>query len=530
MNAPTIYRDLAVFGAVLLAAGTLSVLFRLLLGRVFRAPGKGWGVLVSRSGGPAVFLAVISAVRALFAVGPEADRYLEAAFFFFAVVLVLRFVDAAVVMIYAGRRRPYPLPDVLRGMIFAAIYLWLFFTILKTMLGLNIGTLLAGSAILTAVLGLALQGVLSNILSGLSLHFTRAFSRGDWVAIGGHEGVVQDTNWRETRLLDRQTNIVVLPNNAVASEKIVNFSRPTRKTALLLVFKISPAAPAGEVYDALLEAAGDCPSVLASPSPQAYATAFDETGLSYTLKFWIEDFARKHPITGEVASLAWYKLRRRGVEVAVSWPDRVGEITGAMEAFRPTAAKAAADDIERTTSILRGSTLLRRFGGERPGELIVAESGLRELAARVRRSPYTKGEILCRQGDKGTSCFLVVRGLIHGQIGYEENGRRFQTEFDIGPGGLFGEMSLFNGLPRTATGRVAEDSELIEILAQDFGRLLAGNPDMTETIAEMISARNAQNKEFLLKIKELSAKEVEDSADKHRVLAYLRKFVAGLWK
>ncbi|MBM3311971.1 MAG: cyclic nucleotide-binding domain-containing protein [Candidatus Aminicenantes bacterium] len=152
------------------------------------------------------------------------------------------------------------------------------------------------------------------------------------------------------------------------------------------------------------------------------------------------------------------------------------------------------------------------------------------LAAASRRSEYTTGEYLCRQGEKGRSCFLVVRGRIHGEIAYEEDRKRYLTEFDVGPGGLFGEMSLFTGLPRTATGRVAEESELIEIQAEDFGRLLARNPGITEAVADMIAARNAQNREFLLKIKELSAKDVEDSADRRSVLAYLRKFVSGLWK
>lgn len=529
MTSASIYRDLAVLGFSLVAAGTLALLFRLSLGRKLQAQGRGLGVIVSRLSGPAIFLAAVAVVRAVFTFDSKVEQYLDAAFLFFVIVLAVRFIDAVVVVLYAGRRRPYPLPNVLRGMIFAVIYLWVFFTILKTMLGLNIGTFLAGSAILTAVLGLALQGVLSNILSGMSLHFTRAFNRGDWVGIGSHEGIVQDTNWRETRLLDRQANIVVLPNNAVASEKIVNFSRPDAKTALLMTFKMSPVAPAGEVYAALLEATGDCPSVLANPAPYSYITAFDETGLSYTLKFWIEDFARKHPIMGEVGRLAWYKLRRRGLEVAVSWADRIHEVTEAMEAVRLPAGRetpGAAEAAGPTTALLLGSNFLRRPDGE----LMVAESDLRDLAGRVRRSAYTQGEVLCRQGDQGTSCFLVIRGQIRGEIEYEENGQRFTTKFEVGPGGLFGEMSLFTGLPRTATGRVAEESELIEILAEDFGRLLAKNPGVTEAIAEMISARNAQNKEFLLKIKELSAKDVEDSANKHSVLAYLRKFVAGLWK
>ena len=545
MNAVSIYQDLAVLVLAFLAAGALAVLFHVFVGRPLLAKGKSWGILVSRLSGPAIFLAADRFVRAVFTVSEKFRLYLDAAFLFFVIVVVLRLVDAIVLIFYAGRRKPYPLPNVLRGLIIAVVYLWVFFTILKNMLGVNIGTFLAGSAILTAVIGLALQGVLSNILSGMSLHFTRAFGRGDWIGIGNFEGVVMDMNWRETRLLDRTSNIVVIPNNVVAAEKVVNFSLPDKRTALLLNLKVSAQAPAAAVLEAMYEAAIDCPSVLAEPKPIPYVRSFDETGVSYAIKHWVDDFGLKDIILTEVGRLVWYKLRRRGIEVAVSWPERFrdlgesierGRRTAGEEAGRPVAtskgtpASDASPELDRTTAYLQLSSFLRYQDGDNAGRPMVSEEEIRALAKAARRSAYTTGEILCRQGEKGKSCFLVVRGRIHGEIAYEEEGKRFVTEFNVGPGGLFGEMSLFTGMTRTATGKVAEESELIEIQAEDFGVLLSRNLEIAEAIAEMISARNAQNKAFLLKIKELSAQDVEDSSNKHSVLAYLKKFVAGLWR
>ena len=55
-------------------------------------------------------------------------------------------------------------------------------------------------ALLTAVVGFALQGVLGNLLGGMSLHLTRSVVPGDWVRVGEEEGRVIETNWRETRL------------------------------------------------------------------------------------------------------------------------------------------------------------------------------------------------------------------------------------------------------------------------------------------------------------------------------------------
>lgn len=535
-----LYRDMAVMFGIAAAIVILAMAVRSAFGRIPGAKKKGRLIFISRLIVPLVTLGVLFATRFVIRVSPKMADYLNAAEFFFVIVLFIRLIDGAMLAWYTDRKKSYPLPNVLRGLLLAVVYLVVFFLILKNMLQMDISSLLAGSAILTAVIGLALQGVLGNILAGMSLHFTRSFKKGDWISLGPHEGVVMDTNWRETRLLDRASNVVVLPNNVVAGERIVNYSMPDRRTALYLHLKISAVAPAAEVLSQLLEAAREVPQALPEPKPKAYLSSYDETGLSYTLKFWVEDYAAKPQIITEAGRLVWYKFRRRGFEVAVSWTDRLGEMkeaiqtAGELRSAGPGGEAEAvfrtkkAEDENRTAEILLGSSFLRYHEGPKAGARLFPEDDLREMAGRVRRSIYTKGEVLFRQGDKGAGCFIVGRGRIKGEIVFEENGKRFAKEFEIGPGGLFGEMSLFTGTPRTATGVVAEDSELLEIEPEDFRSLLQRNPEPAEAIAEIVSARNAQNKEFLLKIKDLSAQQVEDSANSRTVLAYLKRFIHGL--
>ena len=535
------YADLAVAGGVLAVLIVLAALARSGLNRLPGAKKKGRWIFVSGLATPLIALGTLAAARALLRLSPEIESYLIAATFFFVLVLAIRVLDGALLAWYTDHHKPYPLPNVLRGLIIGIVYLVILFAILKNVLGMNISNLLAGSAILTAVIGLALQGVLGNILAGMSLHFTRAFKQGDWISLGEYEGVVMDMNWRETRLLDRQSNVVVLPNNVVAGEKLVNYSAPDLRSALFLYLKVNAAAPAAEVLAAMLEAAAESPYIISDFKPKAYLKSYDETGIFYALKFWVEDYAAKPQIITEVGRLVWYKLRRRGFEVSISLTDRLGEMKDAIQSAGgmgkarigesgPAAAfrTRKEDEEERTAETLLKSPFLRWHEGEKAGKLMVPEADLRAMAGRARRSAYTKGEVLFRQGDPGLSCFVVVNGRIKGEIVYEENGKRFAKEFEAGPGGLVGEMSLFSGLPRTATGIVAEESEIMEIQAGDFRTLLARNPEAAEAIADIVSARNAQNKEFLLKIKELSAQQVEDSSNSRTVLAYLKRFISGL--
>jgi CRP-like cAMP-binding protein len=124
----------------------------------------------------------------------------------------------------------------------------------------------------------------------------------------------------------------------------------------------------------------------------------------------------------------------------------------------------------------------------------------------------------------------VAKGRIRGEIVYEESGKKYVSEFAVGPGGIFGEMSLFTGMPRTATGIVIEESELFEIRAEDFAVLIGRNPGLAEVIAEIVSRRNEENREFLKKIKELSEKDIQDGTNKKTILEYLKRFIHGLIK
>ena len=111
---------------------------------------------------------------------------------------------------------------------------------------------------------------------------------------------------------------------------------------------------------------------------------------------------------------------------------------------------------------------------------------------------------------------------------YEEKGKTYTSEFAVEPGGIFGEMSLFTGMPRTATGIVEKESELLEIDTEDFSRILEKNPKVADIIADLVSKRNKKNQEFLKKIKELSEQDIKTSTSKRSILNRLKNFIKRL--
>jgi len=509
-------------------ACVLYVLLRLVVTKLFVSGDKSLGVYFSRLSLPTAFLVVILCLKItalaerLFPRGTLA-LYLDAAVIFFLIFFFLRLIDAVVQSWFVRTQKPFPIPKVLHSLVLAIIYLIVLFIILRGILGVNITPFLATSALLTMIIGLAFQGVLSNILSGMSLHLIKSFTKGDWIAVGTNEGVVMDTNWRETRIFDRYSNLVVIPNNTVASEKIINFSAPDRRTALTIPVNASYDAPPTEVFEALREAAADVPEVLTHPAPEVQLLSFDDFGISYALKFWITDFARKYPIMAEVGRKIWYKFKRRGIEIPVPLSDKLSQVMISVDSEKK--AEEIEAGVKQNFSDLKRSDFLKYKEGEKIGGFLVSEDDMRDFASMVKRYRFAPGEVVFRQGDGGESCYVVAKGKISGKIVYHEKGKEYTSEFEVAAGGLFGEMSLFTGMPRTATGIVVEEAELLEIKAGDLARLLANNPQLSEVLAEIVSKRNQENQSLLEKLKELSKKDIEHSTNKRSILARLTSLI-----
>ncbi|MGZ8877368.1 MAG: cyclic nucleotide-binding domain-containing protein [Candidatus Aminicenantales bacterium] len=512
----------------LAAAGFVHVLLRRAFVRHPIWKPTPWENVVARLSFPLGLLAVFliakwPAFREALPLSPRYFEILDAVFVFAVLFFLVRLMDALIQLFYGRKGRPFPLPRVLHGFILLVIYLAVVFAVLDRFLRINIKPLLAGSAILTAVIGLALQGVLSNILAGMSLHYTKSFSRGDWIRVGDTEGVVVDTNWRETRIIDAARNIIIFPNSEVASRTITNYSLPDSLVEVVLPVKTGFDAPPAAVLEALDEAAREVPDVVLEPPPKARVAGYNDFGMSYVLKVYIGDYSRKDDIIAEIARLIWYKFRRRGIEVPFPIESKLRQV---LSAVRPDdRAEAAVAEQERNSQDLARSSFLRAQEGEKAGAMILSEEEIRDLASRARRVAFAAKEVLFRQGQRGENCYLVASGKVRGEISYEEDGKKYTTDFEIGPGGIVGEMSLFTGIPRTATVVVCDDAELLEVGAEAFAGLLERNPTLAEAVAEIVSSRNRTNLEMLRKIKELSSKDLEGSTNKKSILEYLKKLV-----
>lgn len=100
--------------------------------------------------------------------------------------------------------------------------------------------------------------------------------------------------------------------------------------------------------------------------------------------------------------------------------------------------------------------------------------------------PYRKGEVVFRENEPGAEMFIIQIGKV--EIFREIDGqRRFSRELEKGD--FFGEMSLLEGIPRTATAEVLEDAELIVINGATFDQMIKSNIEIAVRMLRKLSMR-----------------------------------------
>ena len=426
------------------------------------------------------------------------SRHYEVWLLFWAMYAVVRLAEGLLVETFVQMRRPCPLSRLTRGLLRLAIMLGITFMLIRFYLGQPIGVLLTSTAIVTGVIGFAMQGVLGNLLAGISLHACHSMAVGDWIEVDGTIGQVTLVSWRETRLRTRSGHIVIVPNGKLADATIRNFSSPTPLRRHQVIVSASYNDPPGDVIAALEEAAKEAPLVEKDPPPSARLVAFKDFCIEYVLRFWSTQYQRRTTIEGGVQRLIWYKFQRRGIEIPFPMSGRL--LDNFMQAVHAQRfEKPLASEIERAVDDLVGSDFGRKLMADSEGVCLLSRDELRSVARDVKRVRFTYGETLMHQNDQGESFYVLVQGTVKGSIANTDAAR--PIEFELHPGALFGEMSLLTGLPRSATMTAVTDCELLEFDRAAFAHLLSLREEIPHVLSDLAAARAAQNAQSLEKLR-----------------------------
>ncbi len=211
-------------------------------------------------------------------------------------------------------RTRFQIPTLIRSLLQMSVILLIVLTILYQR-GLDPLSLLTTSAVLTAVVGLALQSTIANLFAGLSLHFDRALGIGDWVQMGAKIGRIAEIGWRSTALRTEDGDLLIVPNGRLLDTEVANLSRPDTLQRMEIHLGLHYRHPPNEVKHILLTAARGAPGVLLKPEPECLLTDFAESAITYKLRYWIQDYALHTRVESEVRTRVWYAAQRASLEI-----------------------------------------------------------------------------------------------------------------------------------------------------------------------------------------------------------------------
>jgi small-conductance mechanosensitive channel len=190
-------------------------------------------------------------------------------------------------------------------------------------LGLNLSSLAVFAGALGVGVGLGLQGVVKEFVSGLVLIFDNVFNIGDYVELpgsGGISGLVAEIGPRATRIRTTDAVDILVPNSKLIEERFVNWTLHGHTRRIHIPFSVAYGADKTRVRDAVLAAAKGVSFSLPDEGnrrAQVWLVGFGDSALNFELLVWPTLEAVKRPAAMQ-AAYTWAvedALRSEGIEM-----------------------------------------------------------------------------------------------------------------------------------------------------------------------------------------------------------------------
>jgi small conductance mechanosensitive channel len=198
-------------------------------------------------------------------------------------------------------------------------------------LGVELLPLIAGLSVAGAGVALATQGVLSNMVAGLTIIFTKPYRVGEYIAIAGVEGQVEAITLFNTSLTHLDRSRIIVPNRKVVGEILHNYGRIRQSEIRVGVAYESNLPHALATIRDLVRAN---PRVLSEPAPVIQVLTLADSAVQIAIKPWVAvaDYAA---VAGELNLSLVEVLRQHGI--GIPYPQREVRLIGG-DAQTPSAS------------------------------------------------------------------------------------------------------------------------------------------------------------------------------------------------
>lgn len=183
-------------------------------------------------------------------------------------------------------------------------------------MGGNLSSLALIAGALSVGIGLGLQDIVNNFVSGIILLFERPIKVGDWVKINGEEGKIKQINIRATEVETFNRSSVIIPNATLLSNSLVNLTHGNNWARYSVKVGVAYGSDIEKVKSILLECAASHRRVLKNPAPYVLFQDFGSSSLDFELRFYVSNIWDGWVTPSDVR----FEINRRFIEEGIEIP------------------------------------------------------------------------------------------------------------------------------------------------------------------------------------------------------------------
>ena len=209
-----------------------------------------------------------------------------------------------------------------------------------SLVGIDLTVLSVFGGALGVGLGLGLQRIASNYVSGFIILLDRSLTIGDMITVDKYYGAVTQINTRYTVIKALDGTETIVPNEMLVSSPVVNHSYTDRKVRVAVKVSVAYEADVDRALNILVDAARAQPRVLTDPGPNAFVTALGADGIDLEVGFWIRDPEEGTlQVRSDITRAVLRALTAAGIDIPV--PQRELRIRGNPQSALPPGTSSA---------------------------------------------------------------------------------------------------------------------------------------------------------------------------------------------
>lgn len=181
--------------------------------------------------------------------------------------------------------------------------------------GIQVGVLLAGSAALLVGIGLGLQTLFQDIISGIFILLDKTLTVNDIIEVDGKVGKILEIKLRTTRAVTIDDKVLIIPNHKFLTQSLFNWTQNGVQTTEGVDVGVAYGSDVDLVKQILIEVANNHPQILKNKPPRVLFTNFGDSALEFKLLFDISNSYTHTIIKSDLRFAIDKKFREHNISI-----------------------------------------------------------------------------------------------------------------------------------------------------------------------------------------------------------------------